>query len=102
MKNTVTHIVNYEKTKIFNKKTTWKVPHEVHQPKKSEYLKIQDSLQSKNLTILYIFLYPERYSKTQSKINNWNSQNLMIICLKQILEKCFSSNPNTNTSLKLF
>ena len=46
------------------------MPHDVRQPKNTEYLKIQESLHSKNLTILYVFLYPERYSKTQSKTNH--------------------------------
>ena len=48
MKDTLTHLVNYEKT-IFDKKIIWKVWHDVRR-KHLEYLKIQESLSPENLT----------------------------------------------------
>ena len=72
-----------------------------------EYLKIQEGIRSENLTeyylckgiFLYVFLYPEMM-QGQSKTNHWNSQNIMIICLKGISEGCFSFSIIINGSLK--
>ena len=69
MKNTLTHIVNYEKT-IFDKKNNLKsATGHVNFEKNLEYFKIQGRLRTKNFRkyylckgiFLYVFLYPERY-----------------------------------------
>ena len=74
MKSTLTRIINYETT--FSDKNnnlrsvTWKSPPNLE--KTFEYLKIQESLQSENLTKYYLcegvflfdFLHPEKYYTT--------------------------------------
>ena len=57
MKNTLTHIVNYEKTIFDKKKQFEKVRHGVCQLRKTlEYLKIQERLSSENLTEYFLKL----------------------------------------------
>ena len=81
----------------------------VNLEKTLEYLKIQEIVRSENLTAYYlckgitleVFLYPERYIiQAQSKTNHRISQNLMIICVKDILEECFWFSINVNVNLK--
>ena len=79
-----------------------------------EYLKIKESLRSEDLTeyylwegiFLYIFVYFYiffLYSiQARSKTNYDISLNLMIICSKDISEKCFLFNLNVYASLKFY
>ena len=81
MKNTLTHIVNYEK-RIFDKKIIWKYDMASFKLGKTlEYRKIQESLQSENLTedylrngiFLYVFPTLKNIIQAQSKTNHWIS-----------------------------
>ena len=73
-----------------------------------EYLRIQKSLRSENLTkyylckgIFYMFFSTLKdIIQAQSKKNPWISWNLMIICLKHISEEYFLFTVNVNASLK--
>ena len=79
-----------------------------------EYLKIKESLRSEDLTeyylcegiFLYIFVYFYifflYFIQARSKTNYDISLNLMIICSKDISEKCFSFNLNVYASLKFY
>ena len=69
LKNTLTHIVNYEKIIFDKKKVIKKLQHDVHQFEKTlEYLRFKKAYSLKMSEyylckgiFLHVFLYPERY-----------------------------------------
>ena len=79
MKNTLPYSVNYE-IAIFGKKINWKVQHNVrqHQSKTLEYLKIQESLRSENLTEYY-YICKEQKQPSRDVLRKRCSENMQQI-----------------------
>ena len=92
MKNILPYSVNYE-IAIFGKKINWKVQHNVrqHQSKTLEYLKIQESLRSENLTEYY-YICKEQKQPSRDVLRKRCSENMQQIYRRTPMPKCDFNN----------